>query len=102
MDSFGLPNGVIEKIIHKLAEFSLIESVKIYGSRALGNYWRGSDIDLALFGKCGSILGKIITELDELPLPYKFDVLAYEQITNLELKEHIERIGILIYQKASH
>lgn len=99
MDKFGLPDGVLNQIKHKLAEFNQIESAKIYGSRAMGNYWRGSDIDIILFGNCENILGQIITEIDELPLPYKFDIAIYSQLTNKELKEHIDRIGINIYQR---
>jgi hypothetical protein len=35
------------------------------------------------------------TEL-ELPLPYRFDVRALEQISFAPLLEHIERVGIVI------
>lgn len=99
MDKFGLPAGVLNRIKHKLAEFNQIEAAKIYGSRAMGNYWRGSDIDIILFGNCEKSLGQIITEVDELPLPYKFDIAVYSQLTNQELKEHIDRVGINIYQR---
>lgn len=99
MDKFGLPNGVLQQIEQKLSHFNNIESAKIYGSRAMGNYWRGSDIDIVLFGSCENNLGQIITEMDELPLPYKLDITVYSQITNQELKEHIERVGIIFYQQ---
>jgi hypothetical protein len=32
-------------------------------------------------------------------VPYFFDVIAYDSITNNELKEHIDRVGILFYRK---
>jgi predicted nucleotidyltransferase len=99
MDKFGLPAGVLNLIKRKLTEFNQIEAAKIYGSRAMGNYWRGSDIDIILFGNCEKSLGQIITEMDELPLPYKFDIAVYSQLTNQELKEHIDRVGINIYQR---
>lgn len=99
MDRFGLPDGVIQQIGQKLAQFAKVESAKIYGSRAMGNYWRGSDIDIVLFGYCENDLGQIITEVDELPLPYKFDISIYSQITNQELKEHIDQVGIDFYQR---
>ena len=100
MDKFGLPAAVLNLIKHKLAEFNQIEAAKIYGSRAMGNYWRGSDIDIILFGNCEKNLGQIITEMDELPLPYKFDIAVYSQLTNQELKEHVDRVGINIYQQS--
>ena len=99
MDKFGLPAGVLDQIKRKLSEFNQIDAAKIYGSRAIGNYWRGSDIDIILFGNCEKSLGQIITEMDELPLPYKFDIAVYSQLTNQELKEHIDRVGINIYQR---
>jgi len=49
--SFGLSNKTLTYIIDNMKEFREIEGVKIYGSRALGNYKRGSDIDLALIGE---------------------------------------------------
>lgn len=42
---------------------------------------------------------QIANELEELPLPYKLDVQAYSQINNSNLKEHIDRVGIVIYSK---
>jgi hypothetical protein len=35
--------------------------------------------------------------LDDLPLPYRFDVRALNAITLMPLREHIERVGIAIY-----
>jgi uncharacterized protein len=37
-------------------------------------------------------------ELDELPLPYRFDLQAISTIKNRSLLEHIDRVGIVIYQ----
>ena len=36
----------------------------------------------------------IASELDELPLPYRFDVLALETLENPALREHIARVGV--------
>ena len=53
---------------------------------------------LALSGELG-LLGAeaIAAELEELPLPYRFDVQAVEQINLAPLLEHIERVGAVIY-----
>jgi hypothetical protein len=32
-----------------------------------------------------------------LPLPYRYDVQAFDAITFLPLREHIERVGIPLY-----
>ena len=99
MDKFGLPAGVLDQIKRKLSEFNQIDAAKIYGSRAIGNYWRGSDIDIILFGNCEKSLGQIITEMDELPLPYKFDIALYSQLTGQKLTQHTDRVGVNIYQQ---
>ena len=39
----------------------------------------------------------IASELDELPLPYRFDVVALESIRSLPLREHVDRVGVRIY-----
>ena len=37
--------------------------------------------------------------LREDPMPYMFDIVDFRHTTNKELKDHIERRGILIYKK---
>ena len=89
-------------IIHNiLSNFTEIEKAIIYGSRAKGNYRIGSDIDLALIGDelTLDIVINLLNMLDETDLPYNFDVSLYKSIDNMELKEHIDRAGIIFYQK---
>ena len=71
-----------------------LEWVKVYGSRAKGNYKPNSDIDLA-FKVRGSEdpSARILSALDDLPTPYHFDVTNIDRIRNLDLLEHIERVG---------
>ncbi len=47
-DAYGLRERDIKNIITTLNKFSEIESSKIFGSRAKGNYKKGSDIDIAI------------------------------------------------------
>lgn len=100
MDKFGLPDKAISEICNLLSSFNEIEEVKIFGSRARGNYKRGSDIDLAFIGNFGGMfINKIADELNELPTPYKFDVVDYKNINNMALKENIDNTGKLFYKK---
>ena len=39
----------------------------------------------------------IAAELEELPLPYRFDVQSLAHIQHRPLLEHNQRVGILIY-----
>jgi predicted nucleotidyltransferase len=75
-----------------------ITGVKLFGSRAKGTHAPSSDIDLALWGEVDALGAEAIAaELDELPLPYRFDVQAFDAITFPPLREHIERVGIPLY-----
>jgi len=98
---FGLKEERIKQIRDCIAMFSEIDKVVIYGSRAKGNYKPASDIDLAVYGK-EVTRQKIISlgvKLDELDLPWTFDILDYNSLENAELKEHIERVGQVFYLK---
>jgi len=67
----------------------------ITGSRAKGNYRKGSDIDLSLVAPTVGVsdLLKIENEIEELLLPYKVDLSLFHLIENKELVDHIKRIG---------
>lgn len=97
---FGLPLDAVEKIRTVFAQHPEVEQVVLYGSRAKGNYKTGSDIDLTMYGDAlnQSILLKILDELDELLLPWMIDLSLYQQIDNANLRDHIERVGIVFYQ----
>jgi predicted nucleotidyltransferase len=100
---FGLPLDAVEKIRTVFALHPEVEKVVLYGSRAKGNYKAGSDIDLTMYGDAlnQSILLKILDELDELDellLPWMIDLSLYQQIDNANLRDHIERVGMVFYQ----
>ena len=99
--TFGLKDEVIDKIVAVFSLFPEVEKAILYGSRAKGNYKQGSDIDIALVGKKINltILNKIELVLDDLFLPYTFDICIFHQISNIDLIDHIERIGIILFQK---
>ena len=67
-----------------------------------GNFKPGSDIDLTLFGASVTSLevGVIDEELDDLLLPYQIDLSVFHRIENIDLREHIERVGVLFYRKS--
>ena len=96
---FGLKPSDIEKIKQICANYVEVEEALIYGSRAMGNYKPGSDVDIALIGNVSlSTVFAISAELNERTLmPYKFDVLAYSHLTNMALKEHIDTFGKTFY-----
>ena len=47
---YGLPEEHIKIILDYIARYSEIEEAVLFGSRALGTYKPGSDVDIALKG----------------------------------------------------
>jgi predicted nucleotidyltransferase len=98
---YGLEQNSIDKIISIFKNYQQIEKVVLYGSRAKGNYKKGSDIDLTLFGKDLDLLiqHKIEIEIDDLLLPYSIDLSIYSDISNMDLISHIDKVGKTLYKK---
>jgi uncharacterized protein len=98
----GLKEEDIESIISILQQHPKVDQALVFGSRAKGNYYPGSDVDIALKGatlnfNTTSHISYLLNE--ETQMPYKFDVLNYQTITNVELIRHIDKIGIVIFDK---
>jgi len=98
--NFGLQNIDIKKIRKVFDDSPEVEEVFLYGSRAIGNYKPASDIDLTLVGPelNLTIQQQIERKLDDLMLPYKFDISIYHQISSNDLIEHIKRVGKLFFK----
>ena len=99
----GLPPRTERKIRDVLARHPEIEKAVLYGSRARGNFKSGSDIDLTLVGEKldSKILGQLDWELDDLLLPYTIDLSLFRELNHPELIEHIQRVGIVFYERAT-
>jgi len=98
---YGLKEEQIKSIIDVIGTNLNVNEIVLFGSRAKGNFKPGSDIDLALKGsdlKLDDIL-KLQNKLDDLNLPYIFDLLIYENIKDIAVIDHINRVGIGIYKK---
>lgn len=94
---FGLLDRDLDEIRQVIRQFPQVETVTVFGSRAKGNYKPGSDVDLALEGKHLNfrIAQQIKGILNEDTLmPYHFDVLNKAEVSNAQLLEHINRVGL--------
>jgi uncharacterized protein len=90
----GLKHSDRAQICAVLERFMGVRSAILYGSRAMGNFKPYSDIDLAIVGDVSERdIAAIAGELEELPLPYKFDVLALEGIQLPALRQHVADHG---------
>ena len=89
----GLPERTVREIRECLqARFPQIHWLKLYGSRAMGRHWHGSDIDLA-FSADEDCSAALLAALDDLPTPYLFDVTHWESTHHPGLRDPIERVG---------
>jgi uncharacterized protein len=96
----GLAQSEIALITNTIRHHGAIRRAILFGSRAKGVARPNSDIDLAIEGVGDELdVARLALELDDLPLPYRFDLKRLESIAFQPLKEHIERVGVIIYQK---
>ena len=103
LPAHGLPVDTVARIHVVLKRYRQVEKAVLYGSRAKGNYRAGSDIDLTLHGHALSLdlLGSIASDLDDLLLPYTIDLSIFDKLENASLREHMERVGQVFYERQS-
>lgn len=97
--NYGLPESALSEIIGLLRQYSQIEQVRLFGSRAKGNHRAASDIDICIDAPGLSVSRRLEIEnrLDDLLLPWNIDLLTWHEIDNPELQEHINRVGIVLH-----
>lgn len=98
---FGLPEEIIEKINAIFSKYPNVDKVIIYGSRAMGNYKNGSDIDLTMMGEkiTDRDQTNISIELDDLPIPYMIDLSISSKLNHPNLTDHINRVGQVFFER---
>ena len=101
MPCFGLSDHTLSIVRGILADCPGVEKAILYGSRAKGNYLKGSDIDLTLMGTQLNhrLLSKIAGQFEESTIPYQVDLSLKDHLDNPNLMAHIERVGVVFYQR---
>ena len=69
--------------------------------RGLGNYRPFSDVDFALVGEeltCEDLY-RLKEAIDDLLLPFSFDISLLHALKNEDLLEHIRRRGVEVYRR---
>jgi len=91
----GLPADASRAVCEILFSDQRIRKATLYGSRAKGRYRPGSDVDICLDAPAldFSSLVNLENRIDDLNLPWKFDLTVRQSLTNLELIDHIDRVG---------
>lgn len=98
---YGLSDRSYRELIQILASIPEIDEAIIYGSRARGDYWHASDIDLSLKGKdlTKTNIRVLNDKLYESHIPYFFDTNIYSDIRNPAFKANIDRDGKLLFRR---
>lgn len=101
-NQFGISGYSYDLLIRYFQSNSKVEKVVIFGSRAKGCYKTGSDIDLAIYGRditASDVMDVSSTLNEELPIPYRVDVVCPTLLNDEALVEHVERVGITFYSR---
>ena len=92
----NLAQPILEGIIVLAKQYD-IQKVILFGSRARGDNWERSDIDLAVYG--GDVT-RFSLDVDEvIPTLLMFDVVDLDEPVQPELRAAIQREGVVIYEK---
>ena len=92
----GISNKVIEEI-KNIALKNHVKKVILFGSRARGDFYKKSDIDLAVEG--GNFLGFSISVDEETSTLLEYDIIELDRGISEKLKDSIKRDGVVIYEK---
>ncbi|WP_271628686.1 nucleotidyltransferase domain-containing protein [Caldicellulosiruptor sp. DIB 104C] len=98
---FGIEEEILDKIIEIFKKYKQVIKACIFGSRARGDYRRGSDVDICIWleEESENPIYKIQDELEEVNTILLFDVVAFNSITKESLKESIMKEGAVIYER---
>jgi uncharacterized protein len=100
IDSGGFSANEIALIRAVFQRHPEVSGAMLYGSRAKKTYRPESDVDFAIQGDVNALRAEsIAAELDELPLPYRFDVKVYDDIRSAALRDDIRRTGVPFHGK---
>jgi len=94
----GIPAACQGQLEHLFAAQPNLESVWLFGSRAMGRHQSGSDIDLCLEGHQLSHQDRLrlMASIDDLVLPWKVDLVLRHELPP-ELSAHLDRVSRRIW-----
>ncbi len=94
---YDLPKR-IEVDLALVAEKYNITKIILFGSRARGDNNTKSDVDIAVYG-CEDFARFALDVEDEVWTLLKFDIVNMDEDVSEELKNEIQRDGVVIYEK---
>jgi predicted nucleotidyltransferase len=96
---YGLKPDVLKSLLDIILTVPQVTEIILFGSRAKGNFKQGSDIDICIKGVniTQQDVKTLLCKIDKLDLPWEIDLLSYDSISDLAVKEHIDRVGIKLF-----
>ena len=91
-----LAQPILEGIIVLAKQYD-IQKVILFGSRARGDNWERSDIDLAVYGMPEQNQAAFWMDCEELPTLLKLDVVHIQPGMNPQFLKKIEKDGVTLY-----
>ena len=98
---YGLTEKSYDELLGILSSIPEIEEVLLFGSRARGDFWRASDVDLSIKGTnvVRRTLAILNDKLYESHIPQIFDTHIYSDIKNPNFRRNVDREGKVIYRR---
>ena len=82
----------IKSVIDKYSNYTF----KVFGSRARGDFKKGSDIDIAVLEEVDNKTKfNIMNDFDSLDIPYQVDLVFIKDVSKQEFLKSIERDGVV-------
>ena len=100
VEKFFKNSGIKEKIINQLVDIAQkyeVKKVFLFGSRARGDFLRGSDVDLAVLGGNIGMFRLDVNDYTDTLLTY--DVVDLGCDLSKEFLDSVNKEGILIYEE---
>ena len=104
INQYGISDKIWQSILKTCFSYPHVKEVRLYGSRARGNYRQGSDIDLAIDAPLmtNKEFSKLWNELDDLPIIFSLDIVHLQSLQNESLLHAIHEDGVSITRPPSH
>lgn len=94
---YNLPDRVFEELCSFAQKYS-VNKIILFGSRARGTNTERSDIDIAVYG--GDFDGFYWDVKEKIYSLLMFDIVQADTSVSDDLKQEIEKDGVVIYEKA--
>jgi predicted nucleotidyltransferase len=101
--NYGIKDEYWKKLETVFVSHKNIEKVILYGSRAKGTNRMYSDVDIVLVGEKinNREYCSLVQEIDDLLLPFIFDISVYYTLKDSNLIDSINKTGVIVYENGS-